>query len=46
LRGRQGLERGNLHELLGDQDKNVEIQGDDRADDVREAPRTRQTENA
>jgi len=43
LRGRQSLERGNLHEKLGDQNKNFEIKSNDGADDIRATLRSRQT---
>ncbi len=42
MRWREDLERGNLHEKLGDQNKDVEIKRYDGADDIRAAPRTRQ----
>ncbi len=40
--GRQGLESGNLHKKLGDQNENVKIESDDGTDDISAAPWTGQ----
>jgi hypothetical protein len=44
--GRQGLEPGNLHKKLGDQNENVKIESDDGTDDISAAPWTGQMKDA